>query len=409
MTDSTAVAVSEPQDQSAVMVSLIQRAATDPAFDLEKLDRLLDVKERWENQEARKAYVTALAAFKRNPPKLVKDQQVDFGEGRSRTRYTYASLGDVASQVATRLAEHGLSHGWDIEQSQAIGQLPGMVTVTCTLTHEWGHGESVSITAPRDDTGNKNSIQQIGSAITYLERYTLMAITGLAAHDQDDDGQGAAARPSQPQPRQQARPRQPRREAPKPEPTQNPAPEPDTSTVEAPAQPEQYITTAESCTCADFQYRGKERPCKHITRLASAEEPFGVAGPAMPDPGAQDFGLANVGELMAYANKRWGSTSDDILGALGCPEADRDQGPERRAPAARFAMGGQGVAMDTDMRDAVEAGFVEAYSDHQEALLEIRRRGRWALYAGWFVWGEIAEETLRKLDLSREQVKALWS
>ena len=26
--------------------------------------------------------------------------------------------------------------------------------------------------------------------------------------------------------------------------------------------------------------------------------------------------------------------------------------------------------MDTDIRDAVEAGFVEAYSDHQEALIE---------------------------------------
>ena len=74
---------------------------------------------------------------------LVKLNQVDFSSNKGRTRYSYASLGDVASQVAAGLAEHGLSHGWDIEQSQAIGQLPGMVTVTCTLTHEWGHGESV--------------------------------------------------------------------------------------------------------------------------------------------------------------------------------------------------------------------------------------------------------------------------
>ena len=168
MADSTAIAVSEGQDQSAVMVSLIQRAATDEAFDLEKLDRLLDVKERWEAEEARKAYVAALAAFKQNPPKLVKDQKVDFTSGKGRTKYNYASLGDVASQVAAGLAEHGLSHGW------AIKQHDGVVTVTCTLTHSWGHGESVSISAPRDDTGNKNSIQQIGSVITYLERYTLM-------------------------------------------------------------------------------------------------------------------------------------------------------------------------------------------------------------------------------------------
>ena len=172
-----AVNTDQSQDQSAVMVSLIQRAATDEAFDLGKLDRLLDVKERWEATEARKAYVAALASFKRNPPQLVKDQQVDFGEGRSRTRYNYASLGDVASQVAAGLAEHGLSHGWSVYQED------GMVTVACVLTHEAGHSESVKITAPRDESGNKNSIQQVGSTITYLERYTLMAITGLAAHD----------------------------------------------------------------------------------------------------------------------------------------------------------------------------------------------------------------------------------
>ena len=176
------------------MVSLIQRAATDPAFDLEKLDRLLDVKERWEREEARKGYVAALAAFKLNPPRLVKDRRVDFGEGRNRTRYNHASLGDVASLIAAGLAQHGLSHGW------AVAQAEGVVTVTCTLTHALGHSEQVSITGPRDDSGNKNGIQAIGSAVTYLERYTLTAITGLAAHDIDDDGQGVAPRPSQPQP-----------------------------------------------------------------------------------------------------------------------------------------------------------------------------------------------------------------
>ena len=188
-----AVNTEQSQDQSAVMVSLIQRAATDPAFDLEKLDRLLDVKERWEREEARKAYVAALAAFKLNPPRLVKDRRVDFGEGRNRTRYNHASLGDVASLIAAGLAQHGLSHGW------AVAQAEGVVTVTCTLTHALGHSEQVAITGPRDDSGNKNGIQAIGSAVTYLERYTLTAITGLAAHDVDDDGQGAA------QPQQQQR------------------------------------------------------------------------------------------------------------------------------------------------------------------------------------------------------------
>ena len=93
---------------------------------------------------------------------------------------------------------------------------------------------------------------------------------------------------------------------------------------------------------------------------------------------------------------------------------------------------GKGLGMDTDMRDAVETGFVEAYSDHQEALLEVGLRGRGMeeqckvdkpyLHPGTRCygpcyrerqrlkrWERLREETERRLDLSREQVKALWS
>jgi hypothetical protein len=35
----------------------------------------------------------------------------------------------------------------------------------------------------------------MGSTISYLERYTLLALTGLAAHDQDNDGKGSGGDP----------------------------------------------------------------------------------------------------------------------------------------------------------------------------------------------------------------------
>jgi hypothetical protein len=59
------------------------------------------------------------------------------------------------------------------------------------VTHELGHSAQTSLTAPPDASGSKNSIQAIGSTVSYLQRYTFMAITGLAAKDQDDDGQKA--------------------------------------------------------------------------------------------------------------------------------------------------------------------------------------------------------------------------
>jgi hypothetical protein len=47
------------------------------------------------------------------------------------------------------------------------------------------------MSAPPDASGGKNTIQQIASTVTYLQRYTLLAITGVATKGQDDDARGA--------------------------------------------------------------------------------------------------------------------------------------------------------------------------------------------------------------------------
>ena len=62
--------------------------------------------------------------------------------------------------------------------------------------------------------------------MTYLERYTLLAINGLAAHEQEDDGESAGAR------RRVARP--PKREAPKAEPVGPPV-DPETGELQSPS------------------------------------------------------------------------------------------------------------------------------------------------------------------------------
>ena len=54
-----------------------------------------------------------------------------------------------------------------------------------------GHSEETTLKAPPDTSGSKNSIQAIGSTVTYLERYTLLAATGMAAAGMDNDGRFA--------------------------------------------------------------------------------------------------------------------------------------------------------------------------------------------------------------------------
>jgi hypothetical protein len=154
--------------------------------DYEQLNRLLDLRERWEAVEARKAFNNALAAFKESPPEIKKNKHVFYEsrkEGVPPTDYWHASLDHAVEMIAPALAKHGMGFRWDIVQEGSL------IKVTCVLTHRLGHQESVTLTSTPDQSGGKNSIQAIGSAVTYLQRYTLFAITGLAAGD-DDDGQG---------------------------------------------------------------------------------------------------------------------------------------------------------------------------------------------------------------------------
>jgi hypothetical protein len=169
-----------PTGGALTPMDLIDKALSS-GTSVDQLEKLMALQERWSAAQARTAFVEALAAFKANPPTVVKDKKAAFGSGKA--SYDYATLDQVSAVIGASLSRHGLSHRWEVEQLDG-----GAIRVTCVLTHVMGHSERASLQAGADQSGSKNSIQAIGSTVTYLERYTLLAITGLAAKGQDSDG-----------------------------------------------------------------------------------------------------------------------------------------------------------------------------------------------------------------------------
>ena len=170
-----------PAPASNPYMAMVQ-TAMDSGRGIEQLDRLLDLQLKWDAEQARRAWVAAMAAFKADPIVIEKRKLVEFTtRDGDTTSYRHATLADVVDAVVAGMGRHGLSHRWDVKQET------GQVAVTCTVTHRDGHSESVTMQAAPDASGKKNSIQQVASAVTYLQRYTLMAATGVAAKDMDDD------------------------------------------------------------------------------------------------------------------------------------------------------------------------------------------------------------------------------
>lgn len=153
---------------------------------VEQLDKLLDLQLRWDAAQAEKAFTRDMSLFKSEPIDIRKSKAVGYKtkEGDF-VGYRHATLADVVDGVVSAMGKHGLSHRWVVKQSD------GQITVTCIVTHRDGHHEEATMTASPDKSGKKNQIQEVASTITYLQRYTLQAVTGVAAKDIDDDGAGS--------------------------------------------------------------------------------------------------------------------------------------------------------------------------------------------------------------------------
>jgi hypothetical protein len=170
---------------SITPMDLIARAQASDAS-IEKMEQLFALQLKWEENEAKKAYFHAVAGFKAESVDIIKNKKVSYGAGTSKTEYNHAELGQIVILVTPLLSKHGLSHHWEYEQKD------GKIKVTCFLTHEMGYEKSTSLEAAADTSGGKNAIQAIGSTTSYLERYTFLAMTGLASREQDDDGRKSA-------------------------------------------------------------------------------------------------------------------------------------------------------------------------------------------------------------------------
>jgi len=173
------VSVIPPDDVQVPTVTpldMLNRAVLAGA-DIAMIEKLMALHERWDANQARKAFDEAVAAAKRDIPPITRNVQ-----GHNAKRY--ADFAAIARVVDPIIGAHGLSYRFRTTQNDRI-------SVTCILSHKAGHSEETTLSGPADTSGSKNAIQAIGSTLTYLQRYSLVQMLGLAAAA-DDDGKASA-------------------------------------------------------------------------------------------------------------------------------------------------------------------------------------------------------------------------
>ncbi|MHC2481605.1 ERF family protein [Rhizobium leguminosarum] len=179
----------------APMVAMIERIAMDPNIPIDRLEKMLAMKERMEDRaredaerQARKAFFAAMSLCQKELPVVIK---------RSRNTHTnsnYADLAAIEEQAMPIIHDHGFAVSFQPDGYNDKGEL----RILWEVSHAEGHARSGVGEIPVDAAGaqgkvNKTGTQAFGSTATYGRRYLLCMIFNISTGD-DRDGNKVPAR-----------------------------------------------------------------------------------------------------------------------------------------------------------------------------------------------------------------------
>lgn len=160
-------------------VSMFERLALDPNVPVEKLEALLSMQERITAHNAKAAFNAAFAEMQGEIPLIEEKGQIIVN---GQVRSNYARLEDILEVIRPILQRHGFALRHRNEFTD------GQIKIIGILSHREGHSEQDEFVAKADNSGSKNDIQALGSTRAYGQRYTTLALLGIATKGVDDDG-----------------------------------------------------------------------------------------------------------------------------------------------------------------------------------------------------------------------------
>lgn len=174
-----------PTQQPETLLAVVMRAATSPEVDIDKMGKLLDLRERLEAKQAETQFAEAMNDAQAEVTRVSADAV------NPQTRSAYATYGQLDKALRPIYTRHGFSLSFDTEESPKAEH----VRVLCYVSHRAGHTRTYRADVPADGKGAKGNdvmtkTHAFGSGTSYGMRYLLKMIFNVAVGDSDDDGNG---------------------------------------------------------------------------------------------------------------------------------------------------------------------------------------------------------------------------
>ncbi len=155
------------------------RFALEKGIDTDQLEKLIDLKNREEERQAKLTYDKKFSALQRKLGPVMRDKQAKDGE---RDLYSFAPIETIVKACGPTITKAGFSWRWPDEP---VGE--NMLRVWCVVAG-WGHEERTYVDMPIAPPNSfANAAQQRGISLTYGRRYSFTGAFGIVLDDEDDD------------------------------------------------------------------------------------------------------------------------------------------------------------------------------------------------------------------------------
>jgi hypothetical protein len=176
-----AIAKKKPDDIVApatndadTIIRLIDKLVAMPDLPVERIEKMLAIHERMREEQARRAFNSALAEAQKDLKPIVKDADND------QTKSKYASLtalDEIARPIYTQ-------NGFSLTYTTEDGAPENEIRVVCYVSHIDGYERRYQLDMPADGKGPKGNAvmtrtHAAGSAVKYGRRYLLEMIFNL--------------------------------------------------------------------------------------------------------------------------------------------------------------------------------------------------------------------------------------
>lgn len=180
------------------MLQIVAEAAANPNVDVAKMQALLDMQEKLEREESRKAFIRDFIALSEDMPSISQDGKIKVlkkgadgqrVEGRDKVQQEtpYATFNNIARTIKPLLRKYGFALSFSTEPTTNGDR----IIVKGLLEHNMGYSRTTSFPLPAETSGSKNNVQGWGSSMSYGKRYATIALLNIVSHaaeDADRDG-----------------------------------------------------------------------------------------------------------------------------------------------------------------------------------------------------------------------------